>query len=299
MELGMSLASASILPAAEAGRHLVRRARAARAAELATLSLGDSHVVGGAAYLQNTPALGRVLAEWSGRPAGCLFLLPMWPPVLVAEQVGTLAALHDATFIVQTGLGGSPQQFAALGASPGRRITVFEESVRIVQALIRGEVVDSELFGFADVSIGLVPDQPIEWWIGTMNPAGLRRAARFGAAWYASPGALAADLAPLDELYREACEDEGTVARLMLRRDALVLHDGDRARELGRTAVASGYRGLGLEQLIVGSPVEVAEQLAPFREIGVDQIVARTMAISPELDLETIECLGEVRRLIA
>jgi hypothetical protein len=41
---------------------------------------------------QNTPMLGRLLAEWSDRPAGALFLLPLWNPVLVAEQVGTLAA---------------------------------------------------------------------------------------------------------------------------------------------------------------------------------------------------------------
>ncbi|MEZ5298115.1 MAG: hypothetical protein R2697_18160 [Ilumatobacteraceae bacterium] len=54
------------------------------------LSLGDQHLVGpDVGYFQNTPALGRLLAEWSptGRPAGCLFLLPMWSPVLVAEQV--------------------------------------------------------------------------------------------------------------------------------------------------------------------------------------------------------------------
>jgi hypothetical protein len=42
---------------------------------------------------QNTPMLGRLLAEWSDRPAGALFLLPLWNPVLVAEQVGTLAAI--------------------------------------------------------------------------------------------------------------------------------------------------------------------------------------------------------------
>ena len=29
-----------------------------------------------------------MLAEWGERPAGCLFLLPLWHPVLVAEQIG-------------------------------------------------------------------------------------------------------------------------------------------------------------------------------------------------------------------
>jgi len=299
MQLGISLSSTTTLPAAEAGRHLLRRTRAAAASELATLSLGDSHARAGAGYLQNTPALGRALAEWSGRPAGCLFLLPLWGPVLVAEQVGTLAALHDADFIVQTGLGGSPHQVAAMGASPDRRVTMFEESVRIVQGLLRGESVDSDLFGFADVSIGLVPERPVDWWMGTMNPAGLRRAARFGAAWYAAPGARAADLPELDDTYRAACDEAGSEARVMVRRDVLVLADGDRARELGRDAIADGYRGLDAGQLVIGSPSDAAEQLTVFGDLGVDQIVARTMGLGPELDVETIECLGEVRRLLA
>jgi hypothetical protein len=37
--------------------------------------------------------LGRLLAEWGEAPAGCLFLLPLWHPVLVAEQIGTLTPI--------------------------------------------------------------------------------------------------------------------------------------------------------------------------------------------------------------
>lgn len=298
MEIGVSLSSTSVLAAGAAGRHLVDRARAAAAAGLASLSVGDSHARAGAGYLQNTPALGRLLAEWQGRPAGCLFLLPMWPPVLVAEQTGTLAALHDGPFIVQTGLGGSPTQFAALGASTDHRVSVFEEGVRVVQGLLAGERVSSEWFGFTDVSLGLVPEHPVEWWMGTMASAGVRRAARFGAAWYASPGATVADLAPLDHEYRGVCGEMGTAARVMLRRDALVLADGDRARQLAGDVVATGYRGMGLDQLLVGSPTDAAEQLAVFDAVGVDQIVIRTMGIDPATDLETIDSMAEVRRLL-
>jgi len=297
MELGISLASASGLPAREAGRHLIDRARAAKAAELDSLSLGDQHVVGGG-YLQNTPALGRLLAEWSAKPAGCLFLLPMWPPVLVAEQIGTLAALHDGAFIVQTGIGGSPAQYAALGASPDHRVGVFEEGVRLVDALLSGETVSSERYGFTDVAIGLRPRQRVDWWMGTMSDAGVRRAARFGAAWYAAPGVLPDGFVPLDAQYRDACAEHGTDPRVMMRRDVLVLADGDRARRRAAEAVGSGYRGMTEDQIVAGTPAEAAEQLAVWAEHGVDQIVARTMGLSPEFDLETIECLAEVRRLI-
>jgi alkanesulfonate monooxygenase SsuD/methylene tetrahydromethanopterin reductase-like flavin-dependent oxidoreductase (luciferase family) len=298
MELGISLSSTSRSAAAAAGRHLIDRARAAATAELASLSLGDGHAHAGIGYMQNTPALGRLLAEWSGRPAGCLFLLPMWPPVLVAEQVGTLAALHDGPFIVQTGIGGNPAQFAALGASTEHRVTVFEEGVRVVDTLLRGERVDSDLFGLDSVAIGLVPHQRVDWWMGTMSVAGVRRAARFGASWYASPGALPEPFVPLDDEYRSACVEHGTAPTVALRRDVLVLADGEAARRDADAAIARGYRGMSREQLIVGTPEEAAEQLAVWSQLGVDQIVARTMGISDDHDLETIERLAEVRRLI-
>jgi AhpD family alkylhydroperoxidase len=62
--------------------------------------------------------LGRILAEWDDRPAGCLFLVPLWHPVLMAEQIETLAAMASGTFIVQTGLGGGSDQFRGKGGVP-------------------------------------------------------------------------------------------------------------------------------------------------------------------------------------
>jgi hypothetical protein len=70
---------------------MIARAAAAHRAALDSLFVGDQHV-SATSYFQNTPLLGRLLAEWGEAPAGCLFLLPLWHPVLVAEQIGTLAA---------------------------------------------------------------------------------------------------------------------------------------------------------------------------------------------------------------
>jgi alkanesulfonate monooxygenase SsuD/methylene tetrahydromethanopterin reductase-like flavin-dependent oxidoreductase (luciferase family) len=298
MEIGISLSSSTRSPGAAAGRHLVAMARAAVDAGLASLSLGDHHVVGPpAGYFQNTPSLGRLLAEWSptGRPAGCLFLLPQWPPVLVAEQVGTLAALHDGPFVVQTGLGWAPDEFAAMGQPPDHRVSVFEEGVRVVRSLLAGETVSSERFGFDDVAIGLVPAQPVDWWMGTANEAGLRRAARFGAAWYAGPSTSADEFTRFDEIYRSACDEHDAPARVMLRLDGIVLADAARAARLADDAVARGYRGMRREHLFAGDPAQVAEQLSAWAERGVDQIVTRTMGLSDADDLATIDGLGDVR----
>jgi alkanesulfonate monooxygenase SsuD/methylene tetrahydromethanopterin reductase-like flavin-dependent oxidoreductase (luciferase family) len=83
------------------------------------LTLGDHHSTGPAGYVQNVPMLGRILAEWTTRPIGCLFLVPLWNPVLLAEQIGTLAAMSSGPFIVQTGLGGGEGQFRAMGSDLG------------------------------------------------------------------------------------------------------------------------------------------------------------------------------------
>ena len=104
---------------------MIDRTAAARRAGLASLFVGDQHV-SPTPYYQNTPMLGRLLAEWGEASAGCLFLLPLWHPVLVAEQIGTLAAIAQGPFIMQCGLGWGEARFTAKAwiaspASPARR----------------------------------------------------------------------------------------------------------------------------------------------------------------------------------
>ncbi len=145
---------------------MLSQARAADRAGLDTLTLGDHHSTGPAGYVQNVPMLGRLLAEWTARPIGCLFLVPLWHPVLLAEQIGTLAAISSGPFIVQTGLGGGEDQFRAMGADLGQRATRLEEGILVAQALLQGEAVDSDLFAIERARIAPLPSEGTEWWIG-------------------------------------------------------------------------------------------------------------------------------------
>src|ERR1700730_906009 len=114
MRIGISLTSnhPDVKDSRQGARWMIERAAAANPAALDSLFVGDQHV-SPTLYYQNTPMLGRLLAEWGKAPAGCLFLLPLWHPVLVAEQIGTLAAIAQGPFIMQCGLGwarlGSPR----------------------------------------------------------------------------------------------------------------------------------------------------------------------------------------------
>src|SRR5438105_15745601 len=125
MKVGVSLRSGyPPMDARTGARWMVERARAASDAGLDSLFVGDHHGVP-VPYYQNSPILGRLLAEWDDRPAGALYLLPLWNPVLVAEQVGTLAAIVSGRFILQCAIGGGAEQFAALGADIRRRVSTF------------------------------------------------------------------------------------------------------------------------------------------------------------------------------
>ena len=102
MRVGVSLTSnhPGVKDPRQSARWMIDRAAASRRAALNSLFVGDQHV-SATPYYQNTPMLGRLLAEWGEAPAGCLFLLPLWHQVLVAEQIGALGchrprSLHHA-----------------------------------------------------------------------------------------------------------------------------------------------------------------------------------------------------------
>ncbi len=298
MRIGVSLASAhAVDDPREGARWMIERARAAERAQLDSLTLGDHHATP-APYWQNTPMLGRLLAEWGRRPAGCLFLLPLWNPLVVAEHVGTLASLTDATFIVQTGIGGGDAQFSALNADLKSRGRVLEESVRVIKALLAGETVESPLMG-GPASVALRPAEPVEWWVGGgPAPAALDRAARIGDAWYAGPGVTTETAPPQLAVYREACAAAGATPRAILRKDVIVSAEPGLARSTAADLVERGYRGMGLDAVVAGTPAEVAEQLAPFAALGFSDVICRCMNVEQALAVETVELLGEVRALL-
>lgn len=300
MRVGVSITSAHIVDDPATGvRHMIERTRTARDSGLDSLSVGDHHATP-IPYFQGVPMLARLSIEWdTTRPTGCLFLMPLWNPVLVAEQIGVLAAMCKGTFVVQTGVGHGNQQFRAMGADISRRGKDLDESIRVVKALLDGEAATSERFGVIDATVSPRPARPVEWWIGAGSPGPLRRAAREGDAWYGGPDLVPAEADRALEIYREACNDVGRTPRAVVRKDVIVLSDADRARRLGDQLIASGYRGMPQAAVAYGGVEDVAEQLAPFRELGFTDVIVRCMTIDQGDALETLELCGEVRELLA
>jgi alkanesulfonate monooxygenase SsuD/methylene tetrahydromethanopterin reductase-like flavin-dependent oxidoreductase (luciferase family) len=282
-------------------RSVLSQAQAAARAGLDSLTLGDHHSTGPGGYVQNVPMLGRILAGWTDRPAGCLFLVPLWHPVLMAEQIATLGAMASGPFIVQAGLGGGSEQFEAMGVDIGQRVARLEEGVRVVQALLRGETVDSEIHSVSRAHIAPLPPEGTEWWVAGGAPRAIDRAARLGDCWYGNadltPETAARDL----EIYREACARYGREPhRIPIRKDVFIAESRSEAEKAGDRLMDAGYRGLQRGAVAYGDPESVAEQLAVFTGIGFTDIVIRTMGpLPPQLGSDaaarSVELAGEVR----
>jgi alkanesulfonate monooxygenase SsuD/methylene tetrahydromethanopterin reductase-like flavin-dependent oxidoreductase (luciferase family) len=293
VKIGTSLRSTySVADPRQGARWMVERAAAAAAAGLDSLFVGDHHATGPTPYYQNTAILGRLLTEWGDRPAGALYLLPAWNPVLVAEQVGTLAALARGPFVLQCAVGGG-DQMAAMGAPPKGRAVAFEERLEVIRRLLAGEEVDG-------VRVAPVPAEPVQVWIGGHAAAAIDRAARMGDGWIAAPWATDEQAAELATTYRKACEAHGRApGEIVLRRDIHVGGDESDARRVAQPVLDGGYRGMDPAATVVGSPEQVAERFAGYAAMGYDHVLIRHLAEEQEEVLASFARLARVGQMVA
>jgi alkanesulfonate monooxygenase SsuD/methylene tetrahydromethanopterin reductase-like flavin-dependent oxidoreductase (luciferase family) len=286
--------------ARDAARWIPERARAARDAGLDGLFVGDHHCNGpSSAYFQNAPLLGRIIAEWNDRPVGSLFLLPLWNPVLLAEQVGTLAMLAEGPFVLQLAIGdGRTPQFRNMGAPALGRVRRFEIAIDLVRRLLAGERVSDETgtFGIEDACISPVPDSRVSCWIGATASAGIERAARLGDGWECNAHVTPAEAREQAAEYLDACvrlgREPGVVA---IRRDIHVDADSRRAETIADRVIAGGYRGFRPEALTFGDVGRVVEQLRGYADMGYTDVIVRHLADDQSQVLESLALLGDVR----
>ena len=293
MRIGVSLQTAYSTEARTGARWIVERARAANDAGLASLFVGDHHSTAPGVYYQNVPIVGRLLAEWGDRPAGALFLLPLWSPVLLAEQIGTLASIASGRFIMQTAIGGGADQFAAMGVPLRGRAARFEAGLDTVRRLLAGDEVDG-------AQIAPVTPEPLEVWIGGTADAAIDRAARLGDGWLANADGVTASVRAQAGVYRERCEAHGrTPTAVAIRRDVYVGASAEDAKRVVGPIVAAGYRGFDPDALVYGSVEQVADRLRVLAEMGYTDVIVRQLASEQADAVASIERLAAVRELVA
>lgn len=298
MRLGISLRSS--FPVADDPRRgigwMIERTRAARSAGLDSLFVGDGHVTGPAPTYQNTPALARLLAEWGHGAAGMFAVVPLWHPVLLAEQIGTLAAIAGGRFVLQAGLGWGETTFAGMGVASADRRARFEAGLDIVRRLLAGEQVSADgPYPIRDARIAPLPTEPVEVWIAGHAAPALDRAARLGDGWLAGPEATDERARKLIVAYRERCAVHGrNPTAVAIRRDVHVGADDADAAAVADPVLAAGYRGFDPAAVVVGGPQRVAERLAGYAAMGYTDVIVRHLAPEQPDVLASLTRLTEI-----
>jgi alkanesulfonate monooxygenase SsuD/methylene tetrahydromethanopterin reductase-like flavin-dependent oxidoreductase (luciferase family) len=297
MRLSTSLSSTYLVDDPRAGaRQMLERADAAHAAGLEGVYVGDHHAVP-VPYYQNSPILGRIAATWHDRRIGALYLLPLWHPLIVAEQVGTLAALSTGRFVLQCALGGGEEQFAPMGVDLSERVRRFEAALPAIRALLAGDVVDDPdgPWGMRSARIAPVPAEPVEVWIGAAGPKAIDRAARLGDTWYGGPELTDEDASERLARYLDHGVDPPV---LPLRRDVYVGADEADVARVAGPVEAGGYRGFDTAALVMGTVDQVADRFRSLGDRGFTEIVVRQLAPDQQDALASIERLAKVREAL-
>jgi alkanesulfonate monooxygenase SsuD/methylene tetrahydromethanopterin reductase-like flavin-dependent oxidoreductase (luciferase family) len=278
-------------------RNLLEVAAAARDAGLDGLLVGDNHAVTHAFANSFAPVatLARLSAVTGSMPIGMVLLAPFYEPIVLAEQIGTLAAFADAPLIVVLANGGRADAFKAFGMPMSSRARRTEELAIVLRALLAGERVThgGRHLSLDGVQVSPRPRVPVEIWIAGTVPAAVERAGALGDGWLTGQNCSDDEVARQLDVYRESAAKSGRPTRAVLRRDIFVAATDAAAHAEVDRVLAEGYRGTGKAELLVGSPAAVVERLAHYRALGFEEVMVRHVTGDHRLMLESFRLIGE------
>jgi alkanesulfonate monooxygenase SsuD/methylene tetrahydromethanopterin reductase-like flavin-dependent oxidoreductase (luciferase family) len=188
MQFGAHLPLVDLGQGVIGGAELRRYANTAAAAGYATLSAND-HLVWRRPWLDGPTALASVLGDADGLTLATSVALPtVRHPVVVAKMFATLASLADRRVIAGLGPGSSDADHRAVGVPFEERWARFDESLRLVRALVRGEAPPpGRYYPIDDLRLEPLPRTPPEVWGGSWgSDTRLRRMVEVADGWMAS-----------------------------------------------------------------------------------------------------------------
>ena len=282
---------------AEQAANVLEVAAAARDAGLDGLLFGDNHAVPDsyANCFAPLPTIARLMAVTGAMPIGMVLLAPFYQPIVLAEQIGTLAAFAQAPLIVTLANGGRTQTFDAFGIAMSSRARRLEEMTIALRGLLAGERVTfrGRYLALDGVRISPRPRVPVELWLAGTVPAAVARAGTLGDGWLTGQNTPDDELVRQLGVYREAAARAGRPARAVLRRDIFVAETDAAAHAEVDRVLAEGYRGTGKAELLVGSPETVVERLRHYRALGFEEVMVRHITGDHEQMLRSFALIGQ------
>lgn len=233
-------------------------------------------------------------------------------PGLIAKLATTLDHISGGRAVLGLGGGWFEREHDAFGidfgSGFGERLDRLDEATMLIRRLLDGERVTHE-GRFFQLHDALCEPRPVQdrmpILIGGSGPTKtLRTTARYADLWngYGEPSRIADTSAVLRDRCAEIGRDPATIERTVTLHG--VIRDDAPAAEAAWTPIARRHglidkvaadgteRGLD----VGGSPAEVAAYVDRYRALGVGEVA---FVFRDPFDLETMERLGEVRRLLA
>ena len=173
--------------------------------------------------------------------------LPVRPPVLVAKQAASVAALTENRLSLGVGISPWREDFDIMGVDFARRGKRMDECMEIVRGLTSGGYYEfhGEFYDIPAIKICPVPSEPVPLLVGGHADAALRRAVVRGDGWMHGGGApeeLDALLGKIDEIRRaEGLEDKPFEIHV-ISLDAYTPDGIKRLEDRGVTDVIVGFR---------------------------------------------------------
>ncbi|HUK41863.1 MAG TPA: LLM class flavin-dependent oxidoreductase [Candidatus Acidoferrales bacterium] len=280
----------------------LRECERAEAAGFDSIWLGEHH---NNPVLYPAPLIG--LAAVASRTSRIrlgtgVLLLPLYHPVMAAEEGAMVDVISGGRLILGVGAGYAPEEFAAFGYSLKERGSRLEEGASLLHRLWTEENVThrGKHYQIDNATISPRPVQqprPPIWFGAWVEPA-IRRAARLGDAWFVGPSANLNEIAPPARLYRQACREFGKAdGEVALFRYVFVASSTKEATELAGAAFIQAFERmyfrwphpvvkrpagqltierLAEDRIIFGDPTTCAKEIIRFRqELRATHLVCR------------------------
>ncbi|MFH1602309.1 MAG: LLM class flavin-dependent oxidoreductase [Pseudomonadota bacterium] len=161
------------------------------------------------------PALSYLSAVAEGMSVGtAVLLLPLHPPVQVAEDFAALDAMTNGRAILGVGMGYREEEFGAFGINPKERVGRMYEGLDVIKQLWTQDEME---FNGKYYHVPRVrptaksvqrPHPPI--WVGAGVDAAVRRVARRGYTWLIHPPRVGlTEIAAQLKMYRDVLREHG------------------------------------------------------------------------------------------
>ena len=173
--------------------------------------------------------------------------LPVRPPVLVAKQAASVAALTNNRLALGVGISPWPEDFEIMGVPFARRGKRMDECMEIVRGLTTGGYFEfhGEFYDIPPIKICPTPSEPVPLLVGGHADAALRRAVLRGDGWMHGGGApeeLDALLTKIEKIRHAEGRPDSPFEIHVISLDAYSPDGIKRLEDRGVTDVIVGFR---------------------------------------------------------